>query len=93
MQTEKLLDVHSDNKLKFDTHINKICQKVSRKPNTLARLTLYMDVTLFSMGLFGAAHGWGTKRSRLPKTCQTYPTMKELGAYNYTLPKEDQKRI
>ena len=32
------------------------------------------------MGLFGAAHGWGeAKRSTLPKTCQTYPTIMKLG--------------
>ena len=33
------------------------------------------------MGLFGAAHGWGSKNARPPsdKICQIYLTMMELG--------------
>ena len=42
------------------------------------------------MGLFGAAHGWGSKRP-LPKICHTYPTMMKFGSY--TLPKECAKNI
>ena len=38
-----------------------------------------MVLTLFRMGLFGAAHGWGAKRSPLRKTCHTYPIMMKLG--------------
>ena len=34
---------------------------------------------LFRMGFFGAAHGWGPKRSSLLKICHTYPTMMKLG--------------
>ena len=45
LQTEKLLCVHFDNKLKFDTHINEICKKASRRLNTLARLTPFMDLS------------------------------------------------
>ena len=38
-------------------------------------------LTLFKMGFFGAAHGWGgPKRPTLPKICHTYPTMMKLGA-------------
>ena len=43
-------------------------------------------LTLFRMGLFGAAHGWGgvgwggAKSSPLPKICHIYPTMMKLGA-------------
>ena len=37
-------------------------------------------LTLFRMGLFGAAHGWGggLKRPPLPKISHTYPTMMKL---------------
>ena len=35
-------------------------------------------LTLFRMGLFRAAHGWG-ERLLLPKICHTYPTMMKLG--------------
>ena len=51
-------------------------------------------LSLFRMGFFGAAHGWGggAKRPRpLPKICHTYPTIMKLGSY--TLPKEDAKDI
>ena len=48
-------------------------------------------LTLFSMEIFGAAHGWGrgAKRHPLPKICHTYPTMMKLNSY--TLAEEDQK--
>ena len=37
-------------------------------------------LTLFRMGLLGAAHGWvGSKKSPLTKICHTYPTMMKLG--------------
>ena len=36
-------------------------------------------LTLFRMGLFGAAHGWGSQKGPLPKFCHTYPTMMKLG--------------
>ena len=33
-------------------------------------------LTLFRMGIFGAALGWGeAKRAPVPKICHTYPTM------------------
>ena len=36
-------------------------------------------LTLFRMGLFGAAHGWrGAKKPPLPTICRTYPTMIKL---------------
>ena len=31
------------------------------------------------MGLFGAAHGWGAKKTHLPKTSHTYLTMMKFG--------------
>ena len=51
-------------------------------------------LTLFRMGRFGAAHGWGGgglgyKKLPLSKICHTYPTLMKLGSY--TLPKEDPK--
>ena len=42
---------------------------------TLFKITL----TLFRMGIFGAAHGWGVcKKVPFPKICHTYPTMLKL---------------
>lgn len=43
-QTEKLLGVHFDNKLKIDTHKNKVYWKPSRKLNALGVLTSYKDL-------------------------------------------------
>ena len=31
------------------------------------------------MDLFGAAHGWGVKKSPLPKNCRSYRTKMKLG--------------
>ena len=46
-------------------------------------------LSLFRMGFFGAAHGWGrSKRLSLPKICHTYPTMIKLST---VIP--DQKKI
>ena len=38
-------------------------------------------LTLFRIGLFEAAHGWGEegKKAPVPKTCHTYPTKMKLG--------------
>ena len=41
-------------------------------------------LTLFRMGFFGAAHGWGGQKGLpsvppLPKICHTHPTMMKLG--------------
>ena len=48
-------------------------------------------LTLFRMGFFGAAHGWGEpKRPPLPKICHTYPAMMKLGAV-IPYPKKIQK--
>ena len=44
-QSTKLLGVTFDNKLKFEKHINTICQKANRKLNALARVTPYMELT------------------------------------------------
>ena len=38
-----------------------------------------MYLTLFRMGFFGAAHGWGGLFGPLPKICHTYPTIMKLG--------------
>ena len=44
-------------------------------------LYLKVELSLFKMGIFGAAHGWGgsEKGPSIPKICQTYPTMMKLG--------------
>ena len=37
-------------------------------------------LTLFRMGIFGAAHGWQSwGAGRQPKICLTYPTIMKLG--------------
>ena len=43
-QSEKSLGIILDNKLKFDKHVEIICQKASRKLNALARVTYYMEL-------------------------------------------------
>ena len=49
-------------------------------------------LTLFRIGFFGAAHGWGgSKKATLPKICHTYPTNETWN--RYSLPKEDPKNI
>ena len=54
-----------------------------------------MILTLFRMGFFEAAHGWGggvrVKRSPFPKICQTYPIMMKLGTVIPYLMKTPQK--
>ena len=42
--SEKLLGVTFDNKLKFEKYIITICQRANRKLNALARLTPYMEL-------------------------------------------------
>ena len=54
-QSKKLLGVTFDNKVKFEKHINTICQKANRKLNALARITPYMELTKrrILMNVFG----------------------------------------
>ena len=43
-------------------------------------LTRKTTLTLFRMGIFGAARGWGgPKRTPLPKICHISPTMMRIG--------------
>ena len=53
--------------------------KRSRVFQTLGRA--FEASTLFRMGFFGAAHGWGggKKDPTLPKICHTYPKMMKPG--------------
>ena len=47
-----------------------------------ARTNFLVILTLFMMGLFGAAHGsgeGGSKKASLPKICHTYLTIMKLG--------------
>ena len=38
------------------------------------------SLTLFTMGFFGAANGWGGgQKARVPKICHTYLTMMKRG--------------
>ena len=50
--------------------------------------TLLVILTLFRMGFFGAAQGWG---GRQKANLHTYPTMMILGSY--TLPKKDMNHV
>ena len=43
-QSEKISGIILDNKLKFDKHVENICQKASKKLNPLARVTNYMEL-------------------------------------------------
>ena len=43
-RSQKLLGMAFGNKLKFDRHLENICQKTNRKLNALARVTNYMDL-------------------------------------------------
>ena len=45
-QSEKNSGIILDNKLKFDKHVENICQKASRKLNALARVTNHMELLL-----------------------------------------------
>ena len=49
--------------------------------------------TLFRMGLFRAAHGWGAKRPPFPINCHTYPATMKLATFIPNLPNEDSKNI
>ena len=40
---ENILGVYFDNKLNFNNHINKLCQKVSQKLHALARVSNFMS--------------------------------------------------
>ena len=42
-QVQKLLGVHIDYKLKFDTHIETLCKKIGKKIHALARVIKYMS--------------------------------------------------
>ena len=37
------------------------------------------NLTLFRMGLFGVAQGWGWQKAPLSKICHTYPATMKLG--------------
>ena len=40
-KVKKLLGIHNDYKLKFDTHVETICKKPNRNLNALSRITNY----------------------------------------------------
>ena len=43
-KSKKLLGIALDNKLKFDKHVENICQKASKKLNAPARVTSYVEL-------------------------------------------------
>ena len=42
-QIQKVIDIHIDYKLKFDTHIETLCKKVGKKLHVLVRVIKYMS--------------------------------------------------
>ena len=42
-------------------------------------IEIHHTLTLIRIGLFGAAHRWGSQKGPPPKVCHTYPTMMKLG--------------
>ena len=40
---------------------------------------MIVSLILFKVDLFGAAHGWESKKVPLPKNYHTYPAMMKLG--------------
>ena len=56
----------------------KLCKKLTK---VICHELAEWFLSLFRMGIFGAAHGWGPKRPLppLPKICHTYPSMVKLG--------------
>ena len=43
--SQKLLDITIDNKLTFDEHISRLCNKASQKLHALARIATYMNLS------------------------------------------------
>ena len=43
-KAKKLLEISLDHNLKFDIHVESICQKINRKVNALARIANYMEL-------------------------------------------------
>ena len=41
---KNLLGINLDNNLKFDIHLESICQKANRKLSALARISIYMEL-------------------------------------------------
>ena len=39
----KLLGIEIDNKLKFDKHVQSLCQKVNKKTSAFSRLNMYIS--------------------------------------------------
>ena len=72
---------------KIKIHLHTLLVDHSRKTKKK-----YERLTLFRMGIFGAARGWReVKKAPLPKICDTDPTLMKLGSY--TLRREDPKNI
>ena len=43
-KVKKLLGIHIDCKLKFDTHVDTICKKAHRKLTAVSRITIYIEL-------------------------------------------------
>ena len=58
-----------------------IGQRPSNHISPLYQLLLsvvWLGLTQFRMGFFGAAHGWGDRKVPFPKICHIYPIMMKL---------------
>ena len=55
--------------------------EISLKELSKHTICYSIALTLFRMGLFGTAHGWGAKKATLPKIYYTYPAMMKPGTF------------
>ena len=44
-QIEKLLDISTDSKLRFDKHIQQICSRASAKLKAIVKIAPFMNIT------------------------------------------------
>ena len=44
-QNEKLLDITTDSKLRFDNHIQQICSRASAKLKAIVKIAPFMNIT------------------------------------------------
>ena len=44
-QNEKLLDITTDSKLRFDKHIQQICSRASAKLKAIVKIAPFMNIT------------------------------------------------
>ena len=76
----------------------KVYKDYTKEPNSFlvndTNLSSHYPLTLFRIGIFGVAHGWGRgKKAIFTKICYTYPTMMKLGTVIPYLKKFQKRKI